>query len=489
MVLGQTKTARKPRPHKHAVLIHSRKQITQVERPIETDLEVLKASSRLFAVDQPEIRLLPIRDLRRATRNARTHSKKQIKQVANSILRYGWTYPILADEGLQIICGHARWEAARQLGLKEVPVQVMGGLNDAEKRALALADNKIPANAGWDRKLLTEELGELASLLPECNLSLDITGFEPAEIDGLMTDFGDLDQDSADAPCVIAEHPISRRGDLWQLGQHRVLCGDACDQADWAALMGRDRAAMVFADPPYNLRIATTLGRGKIRHREFSVASGEKSPAEFVSFLTTWMRLAVQFSHDGSMHYQFMDWRHLGEMHHAGQQVFGPLQNLVVWNKTNAGQGSFYRSQHELIFLYKNGDAPHLNNVELGRHGRNRSNVWTCAGVNTFRKDRLDDLTVHPTVKPVALIADAIKDCTRRGDLVVDPFLGSGTTLLAAERVGRRAYGLEIDPLYVDAALRRWHDVTKRDAILVATGQTFDEVAAERATTSAERST
>jgi DNA modification methylase len=435
------------------------------------------------------MQLLPAQSLTPATKNARTHSKKQIKQVASSIRQYGWTYPILADDELTIICGHARWEAAKQLGLKDVPVLVMRGLSDAEKRALALADNKIPANAGWDRKLLAEELGELASLLPDCNLSLDITGFEPAEIDGLLADFGDSDRDSADAPCTIAEHPNSRKGDLWQAGPHRVLCGDARDQADWATLMGRDRAAMVFADGPYNVRISTTLGRGKIQHREFAAASGEMSSLDFTRFLTSWMRLAAQFSDDGSIHYACIDWRHLGEMHRAGEEVFGPLQNLVVWNKTNAGQGSFYRSQHELIFVYKKGDAPHLNNVELGRHGRNRSNVWTYPGVNTFRKNRLDDLAVHPTVKPIALVADAIKDCTRRGDLVLDPFLGSGTTLLAAERVGRRAHGLEIDPLYVDAALRRWQDVTKRDAILVATGQTFEEVAAERAAALSRSST
>lgn len=489
MTLDCTRAVRKPRPDKRNALTHSRTQIEQVERPIETLIKVSKESSRMPAVDQPEIRLLPLRDLKRATRNARTHSKKQIKQVGNSILQFGWTYPILVDEDLQIICGHARCEAAKQLGLKEVPILVMRGLTDAEKRALALADNKIAANAGWDRKLLAEELGVLASLLPECNLGLDITGFAPAEIDSLMTDFGDSDQDSAEGRCKLAEQPVSRTGDLWQAGAHRLLCGDACVPSDWAALMGRDRAAMVFADPPYNLRISKTLGRGNIKHREFAVASGEMAPTAFAGFLKTWLRLAIQFSTDGSMHYICMDWRHLGEMHGAGEEVFGPLQNLVIWNKTNAGQGSFYRSQHELIFVYKKGDAPHLNNVELGRHGRNRSNVWTYAGVNTFRQGRLADLTVHPTVKPVALIADAIKDCTRRGDVVLDPFLGSGTTLLAAERVGRRAYGLEIDPLYVDAAIRRWQDVTRRDAILAATGQTFEEVAAERCSATSASST
>jgi DNA modification methylase len=389
----------------------------------------------------------PVSKLRANKRNPRTHSKKQITQVANSIIRFKWTYPILVDEERVIICGHARWEAAKQLGLKKVPVLVMSGLSDAEKRALAIADNKIPANAGWNRSALAAELGELASLLPEINLDLEITGFEPAEIDALVGDFGDSDQEPLDEPYPIANQAISRSGDCWQLGDHRLMCGDACDKSHFSRLMGRDRAAMVFADPPYNVRITAWLNHGKIKHREFARASGEMSSAEFGEFLKSWMRLAAKFSEDGSIHYLCMDWRHVGEMLRAGEEVFGPLQNLVVWNKTNAGQGSFYRSQHELIFVYKNGDAPHLNNIELGRHGRNRSNVWTYAGVNTFRKGRLDELSIHPTVKPIALVADAIKDCSRRGDIVLDPFMGSGTTLLAAERVGRKAHGMEIDPL------------------------------------------
>jgi len=428
-----------------------------------------------------------VRKLRPNKRNARTHPKKQIKQLANVIRQFGWTYPIVVDENYEIICGHARWEAAKELGLKKVPVLIARGLGDAEKRDLAIADNKIAANAGWDRNLLAAELSELASLLPEFNLDLSITGFEPAEFDGLMADFGDAEKDPADQPCEIADQPVTRRGDRWQLGPHRLMCGDACDGSHFASLMGRDRAAMIFADPPYNVRIAAWLNHGKIKHREFARASGEMSPSEFGEFLKSWMRLAAKFSEDGSIHYVCMDWRHLGEMLRAGAEVFGPLQNLVVWNKTNAGQGSFYRSQHELICVYKNGDAPHLNNIELGRHGRNRSNVWTYAGVNTFRKGRLDDLSIHPTVKPVALVADAIKDCSRRGDIVLDPFTGSGTTLLAAERVGRRAYGIEIDPLYVDAAIRRWQDLTKRDAILMETGQTFGEVTADRSSAKSRR--
>jgi DNA modification methylase len=431
--------------------------------------------------------MAPLRKLKPNKRNPRKHSKNQITQVANSIIHFGWTYPILVDEDFNIICGHARYEAAKELGLKNVPILVMSGLSDAQKLALAIADNKIAMNSGWDRRLLAEQLGELATLLPEINLDIEITGFEPAEIDVLVADFGDSEEEPADESYPIAVQAISRNGECWQLGDHRLLCGDAGDKSHVARLMGRDRAAMVFADPPYNVRITAWLNHGKIKHREFALASGEMSPAEFTDFLRKWMGLAAKFSEEGSIHFVCMDWRHIGEMYNAGQAVFGALQNLVVWNKTNAGQGSFYRSQHELIFVYKNGDAPHLNNIELGRHGRNRSNVWTYAGVNTFRKGRLDELVVHPTVKPIALVADAIKDCSRRGDIVLDPFMGSGTTLLAAERVGRTAYGMEIDPLYVDAAIRRWQGFTKRDAILAATGQTFNETAARRSSAKSGR--
>jgi DNA modification methylase len=431
-------------------------------------------------VNQPRVVMMPVRDLRPNKRNARTHSKKQIRQIANSILRFKWTYPILVDENGEIICGHGRWQAANVLGLKNVPVIVMSGLSDAEKRALALADNKIAANAGWDRPLLASELGELATLLPECNLDLEITGFEPAEFDALLADFDDSEQDPADEPTQLAPLPVSRKADFWLLGHHRLLCGDSGNESHVHTLIGRERAAMVFADPPYNVRIASVQGRGKIKHREFASASGEMSSEEFAAFLGQSMSIAAQYSRGGSIHYVCMDWRHLGEALAAGKEVYTELKNLVVWTKSNAGQGSFYRSQHELILVFKNGVGPHQNNIELGRHGRSRSNVWTYAGVNTFRAGRMDELSIHPTVKPVGLVADAMRDCSRRGDIILDPFLGSGTTILAAERIGRRGYGLEIDPLYVDAAVRRWQDFTKRDAILKATGQTFDEVAVAR---------
>jgi DNA modification methylase len=430
--------------------------------------------------DWPETKLAYTSDLKPNPQNSRTHTNKQIGQIAASIRRFGWTYAILVDEHSTIIAGHGRHLAAIELGLTQVPVHVLTGLNEAEKRALMLADNKIAANAGWDREVLARELGELSTLLPEIDLDIEITGFAPAEIDTLLGDLVDLELDPADTPPEPAKEAVSQRGDLWLLGNHRLLCGDACREIDVRALMGDTRAAMIFADMPYNLAVKAIVGRGKIKHREFAAASGEMSPDQFVKFLTKWMRLAAQFSTEGSVHYACIDWRHLTEILRASQGIYGAPKNLVVWAKTNAGQGSFYRSQHELIFLFKNGDAPHLNNIELGKHGRNRSNLWSYAGVNSFRAGRMDELGVHPTVKPVAMVADAMRDCTRRGDVVLDPFLGSGTTILAAERVGRRGYGLEIDPLYVDVAIRRWQSFTGKDAILAKTGQTFDEVTAAR---------
>lgn len=426
------------------------------------------------------VKVVKTTSLKASSHNARTHSKKQIKQIANSVLRFGWVYPLLVDDHSTIIAGHGRHLAAIELGLTEVPVHVLIGLSEAEKRALMLADNKIAANAGWDREILARELGELSSLLPEIDLDIEITGFAPAEIDTLLCDLIDPEADPLDSPPEPAKQATSQRGDLWILGNHRLMCGDACLETDVRVLMGDARAAMIFADAPFNLAVKSIVGRGEIKHREFSIASGEMSSAQFIEFLTRWMRLAARFSDPGSIHFLAIDWRHMSEMLCAGEDVYSELKNLVVWAKTNAGQGSFYRSQHELIFVFKNGDAPHRNNIELGKHGRNRSNLWSYAGSNAFRAGRMDDLSVHPTVKPVAMVADAMRDCTRRGDIVLDPFLGSGTTILAAERVGRRGYGMEIDPLYVDVAIRRWQSFTGKDAILAETGQTFDEVAAAR---------
>lgn len=425
---------------------------------------------------QPEVRLAAISDLKPSPRNARTHSKKQIQQIAESIQQFGWTSPIVVDEAGRIIAGHGRFAASLDLRLRRVPTIVVSGLSEVEKRALALADNRIAAGAGWDRAILAAELGELATLLPELSLELGLTGFDAAEIDALAVDLIDSEQEPEEIPPVLAAKAVTQPGDLWKLGDHRLLCGDARNSSALRALMVNDRASMAFIDPPYNLRIADIVGRGRTKHREFPSGSGEMSSSQFVAFQKAWMKLATEHSTNGSIHYICIDWRHLGQTLAAGEQVFSELKNIVVWVKTNAGQGSFYRSQHELVLVYKNGDAPHRNNVELGKHGRNRSNVWTYAGVNSFRAGRMAELSAHPTVKPVALVADAMRDCSQRGDIILDLFMGSGTTILAAERIGRRGFGIELDRTYVDVAVQRWQAFTGRDAILEATGQTFEEV-------------
>jgi DNA modification methylase len=427
------------------------------------------------------IEQVALASLRENPKNLRTHSRQQVRRIGESIRRFGFTAPIITDENHTILAGTGRFRAAKELGLRVVPVVVVRGLSDAERRAYTLADNRLTELAGWDRAALAVELSELAPLLADAGLDIEITGFQPAEIDALLGDFVDHEHDPADDPYPLAKKAVSRRGDLWILGDHRLLCGDAREESDLRILMRHEHAVMVITDPPYNVSVRSVQGRGKIRHREFVAASGELPPKQFIQFLRDCFALAAEYSVSGSIHYIFMDWRHMREMLEAGDQVYSELKNLVVWRKTNSGQGSFYRSQHELIFVWKSSEAAHINNFELGQYGRHRSNVWTYAGGNTFRSDRLKDLAVHPMVKPVAMFADAMRDCSRRRDVVLDPFVGSGTTILAAEHIGRRACALDLDPLYVDAAVRRWQAFTKRDAVLHGSGMTFDEVTTARA--------
>jgi DNA modification methylase len=426
---------------------------------------------------------LSVDALKLSKRNARTHSRKQIQQIVDSIKAFGFLVPIVVDEGNVIVAGHGRHAAAKLLGLQEVPVIEVHDLSEAKRRALAIADNKIAQNAGWDREILAAELPELADILVVEGLDVSITGFAPVEIDQLATDFEEDSSDPADAvdPEWEMAAPVTRLGDLWRLGHHRLLCGDARSTDEIARLMDGGHAAMGFLDPPYNVRVRDIVGRGRIKHAEFAVASGELCPAGFIDFLKQTLTAVAAVSRGGAVHFVCMDWRHIGELIEAGRTTYGEMLNLAVWVKTNAGQGSFYRSQHELIGVFRVGEGPHLNCIELGRHGRSRSNVWHYVGANSFRAGRLEDLKSHPTVKPVAMIADAIKDCTRRRDIVLDTFCGSGTTILAAERVGRRGYGLELEPRFVDVAIKRWQAFSRKDAIHVETGLTFDETTSKRA--------
>jgi DNA modification methylase len=426
----------------------------------------------------PLIEQLPPSLLRPYPNNARTHSAKQIRQIARSIQRFGFNNPVLVDDGLTIIAGHGRVEAAKQLGLKTVPVIRLSHLNPEERRAYILADNKLALNAGWDQEMLAIELQGLAEL----NFDLNLTGFEVPEIDLMIGEAQNASPDAADdgqdeIP-PLDEVVVTQLGDLWELGRHRLLCGDARDLDAYRALLGDERVDLIFTDPPYNVPIeGHVCGLGGVHHREFAMAAGEMSEAEFTAFLVDSLGPAARLCRDGAIAYVCMDWRHMGELLAAGRQVFTEFKNLCVWNKTNGGMGAFYRSKHELVFVFKVGTAPHTNNFGLGDRGRYRTNVWDYAGISTMSATRGEELAMHPTVKPVPLVRDALLDCSNRGEVVLDMFGGSGTTLIAAQKTGRRARLIEYDPRYCDVIIQRFERLTGRKARLVATGQISDEVA------------
>jgi DNA modification methylase len=360
--------------------------------------------------------------------------------------------------------------------MKQVPTLRIDHLTETEKRAYILADNRLAEKAGWDRDTLAIELQALI----DADFEVELTGFATAEIDLVLGEASEKLDGALQPEDVIAEMPggpaVTQRGDIWVIGSHRLICADAQDAASYGRLLQGRRAEFVFADPPYNVKIEGNVGgRGRFRHRNFATASGEMSPSEYTEFLYACFSEAAAHSLDGSIHDVCIDWRHIGEMLAAGRRVYDELKNICVWSKTNAGMGSFYRSQHELIFIWKIGSAPHVNNFELGQFGRSRSNVWEYAGVNTFRPGRMDELRMHPTVKPVALVADAIKDCSHRRGLVLDPFAGSGTTIIAAEKTGRQARAIEIDPHYCDATVRRWQAYTGKQAIHEPTATSFED--------------
>jgi len=416
--------------------------------------------------------------------NPRRHSKKQVRQIANSIEAFGLITPILIDRNGNVIAGHGRLLACRLLGITEVPTLCLDHLTPAQARAFMIADNRLTEIATWDDRLLAQQLKDLS--LIGLDFNIEDTGFEMGEIDlriASLEDPPEATDDPADVlPDVPAGLPLSKLGDVWVLGRHRVLCGNALDPASFMTLMGDERAAMVFTDPPYNVPIdGHASGLGAIHHRDFPMASGEMGRSEFIAFLGQACRNLAAFSADGALTYLCMDWRHIDELLAAAREVYGGPINLCVWTKTNAGMGSLYRSQHELVFVFKQGRGSHRNNVQLGQFGRNRSNVWHYPGANSFARGGEEGnlLALHPTVKPVAMVADAILDCSARGDIVLDAFLGSGTTVIAAERTGRRCYGLELDPAYVDTIIRRWQALTSGSARHAASGRGFDDLARE----------
>ncbi len=424
-----------------------------------------------------KLETVPIASLHSHDRNARTHSKSQIEQIRRSIERFGFTNPVLIDGLNSIIAGHGRVAAARELKLREVPVVRLEHLSEVERRAYVIADNRLAELAGWDKELLQLELGSI--LTADAEFDLALTGFDGGELEALLNATDTSASKTDDVPEVSAdEATVTATGDMWMLGNHRILCGDARNAGAYATLLGNDRAQLVITDPPYNVPVSGHIcGLGKVQHREFAMASGEMSEAEFTRFLTEVFGQLAAFSLDGSIHFVCMDWRHMREILIAGHTAYTELKNLIVWNKDNGGMGSFYRSKHELVFAFKSGTAPHINNFELGQHGRYRTNVWDYAGINSMRAGRDEELAMHPTVKPTAMIADAIRDCSKRRGIVLDAFSGSGTTIMACEETGRWCRALEIDPRYVDVAVKRWQKATGKLATLADSGATFDQVA------------
>ena len=422
-----------------------------------------------------------IEDLAPYANNARTHSKKQVRQIADSIRRFGFCNPVLIADDNTIIAGHGRVEAAKLIGMTEVPVRRLSHLSKDEVRAYILADNKLAENAGWDRDLLAIEMQGLIDL----DFDIEGLGFSTVEIDLTIGDKqpAAYEADSTlDRVESVGQGPaVTRAGDLWLLGPHRLLCGDARSKSDVARLCDGKSATLLFTDPPYNVPIdGHVTGLGRIRHREFALASGEMDEAAFTEFLTDSLDAAASQLVDGAIAFVCMDWRHMREVLAAGHAVFSELKNLCVWNKTNGGMGSFYRSKHELVFVFKKGTAPHINTFGLGETGRYRTNVWDYPGISSLGAARDEELAMHPTVKPVALIADAIKDCSKRGDIILDVFGGSGSTLIAADQCGRFARLIEIDPLYCDTIIRRFERLTGEQARLAETGGTFANLMAER---------
>jgi DNA modification methylase len=412
--------------------------------------------------------------------NARTHSRAQTRKIADSIQAFGFTNPVLIDKKSTIIAGHGRVAAAKMLGISQIPTIRLEGLSPDQIRAYIIADNKLAELAGWDNSILKIELQHLITL--DSGFDVTITGFEIPEIDLIMQDEAQTGEQEDEMPATTGS-PVTQLGDLWLLGKHRILCGSSLDSTSYDRLMNGKKGSVVFTDPPFNVPIdGHVCGNGAIKHEEFAMASGEMNEDQFICFLSDSLRQLERHSKPGSVHFVCMDWRHMKELLLAGEGVYDSLLNLCVWNKDNGGMGSFYRSQHELVFVFRKKGNTHRNNIQLGKYGRNRTNIWKYPGVNTLSKqgDEGNLLALHPTVKPVALVADALLDCSAPKEIVLDAFLGSGTTLLAAERTGRVCYGIELNSKYVDVAIRRWQQQTGQQAVHAQSNKIFDELSQEQ---------
>ncbi|RWD29879.1 MAG: hypothetical protein EOS34_27445 [Mesorhizobium sp.] len=423
-----------------------------------------------------EMHLTSISEVKGSPYAVRNHNRGKIRKLVAHIKRYGQLSPIIIEEGGYVVDGHARLEAATKVGLTHVLTIDISHLPQADRRAIRLAMNRLGEDGIWDKKALDREF----RYLMEIGYELDLTGFDTLEIENTIeinTDApGDVEQLDAR---LLVEMPVSKLGDTWILASgafsHRLVCGDCRDESLLQALFEGLAATVCFTDPPYNVPIEGFVsGLGKASHQEFAMASGEMTKAQFWAFLKAILTVIFDRLTSNGLGYVCMDWRHVADLVTAAEALNLELVNLAVWVKTNPGMGSFLRSQHELVAIFKRTGEKHRNNVELGKHGRSRSNVWQYRGVNVMGPER-HLLGEHPTVKPSAMVADALRDSSKPGDIVFDPFLGSGTTLLAAERSDRICLGVEIEPRFIDLAIRRWQAETGLSAVRLSDGLTFDE--------------
>ena len=425
---------------------------------------------------------VPIDQIQPAARRVRKQDATQTARVLSSINKFGICAPILVDEARRIVHGHVVYEAACAAGLQQAPVLVISHLTPSELRLLSIALNRLAETGRWDEGALRLEMEELLDLGED----VIITGFEPEEIDALLLDDEAEAEEELGEECALQSVAVSRPGDFWLLGRHRLLQGDARDPENYARLVAPgELARVVLTDMPYNVPNQGHV-TSQAHHREFAMAAGEMSREEFAAFCREWMTASVEHVLDGGLLATFIDWRSIELVLTCGRELDLDLLNIVVWAKSNGGQGGFWRSQHELLPVFKKGAAAHVNNVELGRFGRWRSNLWTYAGASTLGSDAREGLAVHPTVKPRALLEDALLDVSHRDEIVLEPFAGSGSTLIAAESVGRVCRAIEIDGLYCDVVIRRWQMMTGEEAMLAETGETFTEIDRRRASEGGE---
>lgn len=413
-----------------------------------------------------EIEYVETESIQPNPKNTKKHGEEQVSEIANSMNRNGNNTPIGIRHGI-VLVGNGRYLAAKKLGLKYIPVVNLDHLTDEQARLYALADNKLAEKSEWDFDILIPELNDLMSSI---DLDLDLTGFNSIEIDNLLYK-PLIEEEKKEKEEKFPELNIEKRvslGEIWQLGRHKLICGNALHTESYEKVLNRKLADIVITDPPYNVKISGHVTTQK-HHKEFAEASGEKTDEEFTSFLRDTFSKLVEFSKDGSIHYIFMDWKHSKNMHDASSE-YAELKNICIWAKELAGMGSLYRSQHELCFVFKNGTAPHTNHIELGKHGRYRSNIWKYQGMHVSNKQAKDLGKMHPTVKNTAMLMDMILDCSNPRDIVLDCFGGSGSTLIAAERTGRTAAIIELSPEYCDVILARWENETGKKAQLLING-------------------